>query len=258
MPRYLLFRLAAPIASFGTIAVGERRPTWDRPSKSQIMGLVAGCLGVERDEDEEQRALVRSLGFAVRIDDAGHLATDYHTTQVPKEVEIKRRAKAFGPIRTRADELACSDMKTILSRREYRVGSCYTVCLWLKADADVTLEKIDEAIKTPQFAPFAGRKANALMLPMRPDIVETATIAAAFDAYDANEPGKVKALLLKLGVGPRGDDLIFADADAVETHGRPVARLEERRDVPENRAKWRFGLRSEVLLAKASRNGETP
>lgn len=253
MPRYLLFRLAAPIASFGTVAVGERRPTWDRPSKSQIIGLVASCLGYERQEEERQGALSRALGFAVRIDDAGQLSTDYHTTQVPPA----RRNRRFA---TRAEELGVgkTDLKTILSRREYRVGSCYTVCLWLSGESGFTLDDIAAAINEPTFVPFAGRKANALMLPMRPAIIETATIAAAFEAYDATEPETVKELWSLLKFAPRGDGLIFADADAAETHGRPIERLEERRDIPESRAKWRFGLRSEVLLAKAPRNGDTP
>lgn len=251
MTGYLLFTLAAPIASFGTVAVGERRPTWDRPSKSQIIGLVAGCLGIERHEEAKQNALAGALGFAVRIDDAGHLATDYHTTQVPPQ----RRNRRFA---TRADELAVAktDLKTILSRREYRVGSCYTVCLWLTADAGVTLDNIASAIKHPEFAPFAGRKANALMLPMRPEIVEARNIAAAFEAYDATEPDSVKALWSTLRYARSGDGLIFADAEGA--HGRPIERLEERRDIPESRSKWRFGLRSEVLLAKVPRNGDTP
>lgn len=249
--RYLLFTLAAPMASFGTVAVGERRPTWDRPSKSQVIGLVAGCLGIERHEAEKQGALVRALGFAVRIDDGGQLATDYHTSQVPPQ----RRNRRFA---TRAEELAVpkTDLKTILSRREYRVGACYTVCLWLNAGATVTLEDIAARIKAPEFAPFAGRKANALMLPMRPGIVDAATIAAAFQAYDATAPETVTKLWSDLWFAPRGDRLIFADAEG--THGRAIERLEERRDIPESRAKWRFGLRSEVLLGNETRNGDTP
>ena len=57
MTQYLLFTFAAPLASFGAVAVGERRPSWDRPSKSQIIGLVAGCLGIERGEEARQQAL---------------------------------------------------------------------------------------------------------------------------------------------------------------------------------------------------------
>ena len=250
MSQHLLFTLAAPIASFGTVAVGERRPTWDRPSKSQIIGLVAGCLGIERCEEEKQQALVVSLGFAVRIDDPGQLATDYHTTQVPPA----RRNRRFA---TRAEELAVgnTDLKTILSRREYRTGSCYTVCLWLKTSGPASLDDIKAAIVSPEFVPFAGRKANALMFPMQPVAVEAENIGAAFAAFDAQRPSEIAKLWETLKFKAHGHALIFADADG--TLGQPAARLEERRDIPESRAKWRFGLRSEVLLGKSANTGET-
>lgn len=250
MTAYLLFTLAAPIASFGTVAVGERRPTWDRPSKSQIIGLVAGCLGIERCEEEKHQALVAALGFAVRIDDPGQLATDYHTTQVPPA----RRNRRFA---TRAEELSVgnTDLKTILSRREYRTGSCYTVCLWLKASDPVSLDEIKAAIVSPVFAPFAGRKANALMFPMRPGVVEAGSIDAAFKAFDKTQPQGVTALWNTLKFKAQCQGLIFADADGVTD--QPIERLEERRDIPESRSKWRFGLRAEVLLASKATPGES-
>ncbi|MEQ1613703.1 MAG: type I-E CRISPR-associated protein Cas5/CasD [Hyphomicrobiaceae bacterium] len=256
MSAYLLFTLGAPIASFGTVAVGERRPTWDRPSKSQVIGLVAGCLGIERRESERQQALVASLGFAVRIDDAGTLATDYHTTQTPKVPRIKEWVKANGPIRTRADELAVDDLKTILSQREFRMGSCYTVCLWLKAAGPASLQDMRDKLCEPVFAPFAGRKANALMLPMRPLVVEAADLGGAFAAFDAEATPEMTMLWSELKFAPKGHDLIFADAEGIAPT-QPIARLEERRDIPESRDKWRFGLRSEVLLRKPATTGET-
>lgn len=108
---------------------------------------------------------------------------------------------------------------------------------------------------SPVFAPFAGRKANALMLTMRPDIVDADSIDAAFTDYDATQDAKVTELWKVLQFKPRGDALIFADADGVPT--QLIERLEERRDIPESRAKWRFGLRTEVLLRKPSNTGET-
>ena len=252
MTPYLLFTLAAPIASFGTVAVGERRPTWDRPSKSQIIGLVAGCLGIERHEEARQGALAKALGFAVRIDDPGQLATDYHTTQVPPQ----RRNRIFA---TRAEELgvAKTELKTILSRREYRTGSCYTICIWLKQDGPATLDKIAEALARPVFAPFAGRKANALMLPMRPVLIDAEHISAAFSEYDTGQPQGIGSLLTSLAFAAsgKGNSLIFSDRDGA--HGRPIARIEERRDAPESRAKWRFGMRTEVILRGATKTGDT-
>ena len=179
----------------------------------------------------------------------GQLATDYHTTQVPPA----RRNRRFA---TRAEELAVGNtgLKTILSRREYRTGSCYTVCLWLTQTGLATLDEIRSAIVSPVFVPFAGRKANALMLPMRPCVVDAASIAAAFPAYDALRTKEVEKLWDHLWYKPKGQGLIFADAGG--TLGQHVERLEERRDLPQSRAKWRFSPRAEVLLGKAANKGD--
>jgi CRISPR system Cascade subunit CasD len=257
--RYLFFTLAAPLASFGTIAVGERRPTWDRPSKSQIIGLVAGCLGIERIEEARQRELASSLGFAVRVDNPGILATDYHTAQAAKDVSIRKRLKVGGTVNTRAEELACDDLKTILSRREYRVGSLYTVALWKSAETGPSLDAVAAALTSPTFAPFVGRKAHPLALPFAPRILEADRIEAAFATFDAEEPTLSKALKSTIWAKPRDDAPIYVDATAIPNNERNarVSRLEQRRDSPESRSKWRFGLRDEALL-KPLQTGAKP
>jgi CRISPR system Cascade subunit CasD len=251
---YLLFTLTAPLASFGTVAVGERRPTWDRPSKSQIIGLVAGCLGIKRIEEERQRELAESLGFAVRVDDPGTLATDYHTAQAAKDVSVRKRIKAGYTVNTRAEELACDDIKTILSRREFRVGSMYTVALWKTTADSAPLDDIAKALRSPAFAPFAGRKANVLSFPMRPLMFDAPGIEQAFVAFDNRPRPDATDLLTHLGFKMRRDAPIYVDADhiPVEQRDRRVARIEQRRDIPESRAKWRFGLRNEALLKSTS------
>jgi CRISPR system Cascade subunit CasD len=248
--RYLLFTLATPIASFGTIAVGERRPTWDRPSKSQIIGLIAGCLGIERVEEERQRELAASLGFAVRVDHPGQLATDYHTAQAAKDVEIRRRIKAGHTVNTRTEELACDDLKTILSRREFRIGSLYTVAVWKRIESGPSLDEIKAKLNAPVFAPFVGRKSNPLALPFGPQIVDALRIEVAFDAFDVQQPPVVRAFIAAAWTRPRNTAPIYVDASAIPSAEREarVSRIEERRDMPQSRAKWRFDLRSEALL----------
>jgi CRISPR system Cascade subunit CasD len=68
--------------------------------------------------------LTAGLGYAVRVEDAGRIASEYHTTQVPPSRAKRRFA-------TRARELSVpkSELKTILSRREYRSDALATVCL---------------------------------------------------------------------------------------------------------------------------------
>lgn len=248
--RYLLFTLAAPLASFGTVAVGERRPTWDRPSKSQVTGLIAGCLGIERSEDDRQLELAQSLGFAVRVDNPGLLSTDYHTAQAATGVSIRKRIRAGGSVATRAGELACDDLKTILSRREVRVGSLYTVALWKALPQGASLEDMADALASPVFAPFAGRKSNPLALPLAPRIVEVEHIEDAFARYTLDEPQAIKDFKAEHWTRTRDDAPIYADAAAIPLSEREqrVSHLEQRRDSPESRTKWRFGLRAEALL----------
>jgi CRISPR system Cascade subunit CasD len=257
MTDYLVFTLAAPLASFGAVAVGERRPSWDRPSKSQIIGLVAAALGIERAQETRLAELTAGLGYAVRIDDPGRPAIDYHTAQAPKEPSLRRRAKEVGPARTRSDELACDDIKTILSRREFRTGSVHTAALWRMGEGVPSLAEMAQALTTPTFVPYAGRKAHALMLPMAPRLVQAATIEAAFDAYDQVLPEGIRDFVAGLGLHPNSQRQIYCDALAIpqaEIANR-VSRLEERRDIPESRSKWRFGLRSEALLRNGSTRG---
>jgi CRISPR system Cascade subunit CasD len=97
MPCFLTFTLAAPLASFGGVAVGERRGSDDRPAKSAIIGLLAAALGIEREDEETHAALAREFFCAVRIENfkvraPRRLMTDYHTAQSPPRGRNQRFA----------------------------------------------------------------------------------------------------------------------------------------------------------------------
>ena len=124
--RFLAFTLAAPLASFGAIAVGERRPSWDRPAKSAVLGLVAGALGVTRDDADAHRALADDFLYAVRVEDfdqraPGRPFTDYHTAQTAPS----KRGRRFA---TRRDELSVQDRETILTRRSTAPTAASRLC----------------------------------------------------------------------------------------------------------------------------------
>ncbi|MDZ4791842.1 MAG: type I-E CRISPR-associated protein Cas5/CasD [Hyphomicrobiales bacterium] len=245
MRDYLIFSIAAPMASFGALAVGERRPSSNHPAKSGIIGFLAAALGIERGEEARLAALRDSLGFAVRVDDPGIPAFDYHTSQVP------RKNRRFA---TRAEELSVpkTELKTILSTREYRMDAFISPAVWLRQpDAPHSLEEMAAALRAPAFTLFAGRKAHPLMLPCDAKIVQADTLPAAFAAFDAKEKDAIKhlkdELLTKTGrARSKPAPVIYTDLDGVT--GTPTDRVEQRRDAPENRAKWRFGLRQEAVL----------
>jgi CRISPR system Cascade subunit CasD len=257
MPEFLIFTIAAPMASFGSLAVGERRPSANRPTKSQTIGIVAAALGIERGEEHRLAALRDSLGFAVRVEEEGQPAFDYHTTQTASAVSIKRRAKQFGPVATRAHELQCDDIKTILSTREYRTGAIVSPALWLRVnDAPVSLAAMRDALLRPRFPLFAGRKAHPLMLPCAPFAVEAEDAVAAFDLYDAiPDHAAMAALKKRIGLTANASGaVIYSDIEGVPANHSGL-RLEQRRDIPESRAKWRFGLRQEAVLTPIGGGG---
>src|SRR5215469_1393549 len=79
MPEFLTFVLAAPLAAMGEIAVGERRGSWDRPGRSAVLGLIAACLGLAREDEGAHESLETGYGLALRVQNVGPLLPDYHT-----------------------------------------------------------------------------------------------------------------------------------------------------------------------------------
>ena len=247
MAHFLTFTMAAPLASFGAIAVGERRPSWDRPAKSAALGLLAGALGLDRSEDDAHRALAKGYLFAARAEDPplrgpGHLTIDYHTAQSPARARNRRFA-------TRREELAAENLGTILTRREYHADSFFSLALWPRGDdARWTLDNLADALRKPVYVPFVGRKACVMMLPMDPRIIEADNVFEAFarrDALIAANP-RIADFLHRHHLDARPHSVAL-DADAQGEHG--PARIEKRRDALLDRGRWQFGLREEAVIA---------
>jgi len=235
---FLLLTIYAPLASWGEIAVGETRGSWDRPSRSALLGLLGAALGLLRDDQAAHDALGAGYGVAVRADAVGAPLSDYHTTQTTGAAAVKRARP-----RTRAELLAAGERETILSRRAYRQDALATVALWARADARWSLEGLADALRRPVFVPYAGRKANALGVPLAPEIVSAATLADAL-AMRAVGPRGLDARRL---VGDRrwgtevSHDMIRPD-DGFASGLQPFRR-EVRRDVPRHRTRWQFDER---------------
>ena len=242
MAAFLTFALVAPMASFGAIAVGERRPTWDRPARSAVLGLVGACLGVEREDDAGQAALAGDYGLALLCVAPGRLLADYHTAQVPPTRGKRRFA-------TRREELQAPDLATILSRRDYRTGAWHLAALWARGPAPRwALSDIGVAMNAPGFVPYLGRKSCPLGLPLapRPD--------------DAPDPGT--ALARRHQAGPEARFRQWADTPGTPPGTPMVARdhwdgadpslarrIDVKRDQPRSRRLWQFDLRQEVIEA---------
>lgn len=241
----LLFTLYAPLASFGDIAVGERRAGFDRPGRSAMLGLLAGALGLDRRDDAGQQALDETFDFALRVEAAGQLTTDYHTVQAPPAKKGRQWA-------TRREAMAEAKLETLISSRDYRADPLCTVAL-VRRDtaAEGLLTPWAAALARPCFTPYLGRKSCPLGLPLRPAVMAVDGLDQAFIQYDAARPAPEKEVRASLRL--RNAARYYAD-DGIVTRGLhdpafvPVRR-EERRDQVRSRSRWQFALRGEWLIA---------
>ena len=234
MREYLIIRMYGMMASWGDIAVGEFRPTFDRPSKSAIMGMISAALGIRRDEEKRLRELATGYLMALRIDAPGTLLRDYHTAQVPSS---KGRKKMVFPTRKAELSVPKDDLNTVLSSRDYRCDALYTVCLWSRtASPPYSLATLKEHLEKPAFNLYLGRKSCPLSLPLEAQVVPADTISGAFSsAHFKNMPFLNRLELAKdVRVFWEGDDAGF---DSVHTV--------QRRDDPLSRRRWQFGNRTE-------------
>jgi CRISPR system Cascade subunit CasD len=247
MPTYLTFALVAPIASFGGIAVGERRSGWDRPARSAVLGLIGACLGLEREDDAAQAALAEDYALALLCHAPGQLLADYHTAQVPSA----QRGRRFS---TRAQEVNFPSHKlnTILSRRDYRSDAWHLAALWPReATQRWSLEAVAEAMRRPGFVPYLGRKSCPLGLPLAPALAEATDAPAALAARHkagVETAFRNRWLNLRTPLPPPTVTVDAADAGDIALDDPRRRHVEFRRDQPRSRRRWQFDLREELVL----------
>ncbi len=236
MNEYLIFRLYGMMASWGDIAVGEYRPTYDRPSKSAIVGVIGAALGIRREEEERLRELAVGYRMALRVDTPGTLLRDYHTSQVPPSGKGRKRVE-FG---SRKAELFGSrdNLNTVLSSRDYRCDAHYTVCLWSDSfSPPYPLSAIRDGLEKPVFTLYLGRKSCPPALPLQPRVVQADTISAAFSSVPFEGDPFTTPLESDTGIQ------VFWEGD--EDSGYECVHTVQRRDDPLSKKRWQFGNRTE-------------
>ncbi len=249
MQEYLIFHLYGPMASFGDVAVGEYRPSHAHPTKSAILGLVAGALGIQRDEEEKHHQLESALGFAVLVLSSGELLRDYHTSQVPPGGK-----KAYA---TRKEELSVekSKLNTILSARDYRTDAHYRVAIWLKQDAashnKKLLNEITTAMESPVFTPYLGRKSCPLAIPLQAELVKADSVTDAL----AQAPHKLGKYLSNIGKASSAAKKEFSIyTEQLQNSESQFAISTVKKDRVISRKRWQFGDRIEYQITTGDKD----
>ncbi|MGY3681486.1 type I-E CRISPR-associated protein Cas5/CasD [Streptomyces sp. TE33382] len=125
----LLLRLAGPLQSWGSAARFTRRTTENAPTKSGVIGLLAGAQGRRRDADLADLA---ALEFGVRIDQPGTRLRDFQTAH-------------------HSD----TDKAMPLSERFYLADAVFVAGVSGEA---ALVQRLYEALLEPVFLPYLGRR----------------------------------------------------------------------------------------------------
>jgi CRISPR system Cascade subunit CasD len=237
----LFVYIAAPLASFGEEPGNARRGSADRPTRSALLGLAGAALGVERADQEGQRALAASFLTVTRTLSPGRSLADFHTYQSLPESK--------GPVATRADALARrADLETSITRRDYRSDGRWQAAFVERDGAAVSLEDLRQAFLRPRFALWAGRKSCPLSHPLAPTILEADGAEAAFAAHaratgvQADAADMTIALDARLAAPPNVNNV------------RRLRRLDE----PGDRMRWHFTPRHEIVFRAAPSSEAEP
>ncbi len=158
--RYLLLVLEAPLMSFGREMVDAIGPVADFPAASMLTGMLANALGWRREQRDAHTALQERLRFAVRLDRAGKVFTDFQTAQLGKgdagwTTHGRREGRAgdsYGSPHIRLRDLAAD------------ASAAIALCLE-PAGEPPTVDDLAAALRHPARPLFLGRKP---CLPSRP------------------------------------------------------------------------------------------
>lgn len=158
-------RLAGPLQSWAGAAVtGNIVQTEEIPSPRSLRGLLAGAMGYKRDD--EMPIWLESIHFTVRQERRATFVDDFHTiNQRTGEEKFRRRlllaqgARASSvnkPVFTPDDQGGTSIVnRTYLADTEFIV----------RITAEGRTEEIDQALRSPRFSTYLGRKAFPAVFP---------------------------------------------------------------------------------------------
>ncbi|NUF49294.1 type I-E CRISPR-associated protein Cas5/CasD [Gilliamella sp. ESL0250] len=233
MIKHLIFQIYAPLTSWGEHAIGEVRHSNDIPSRSALLGLVAAALGIRR-EDNKVDTFNQHYNFAIRPFKANSSwFRDFQTVQAPRANKKQLLYTRFDEIRRNPNEL-----ETLLSQREYYNDIYYQIVMTETKGAPYNVQQIQQALLTPVFPLYVGRKNSPLALPLSPVLYE-GTLCDAFIFADKHYQQYHQR-------DPVISDLLNSVADEYYWEHKDqdadfeIIKIQRRQDQPINRNHWYF------------------
>jgi CRISPR system Cascade subunit CasD len=170
--KYLIFRLYGVMASFGKPAIGKLRHSYNTPTKSQVVGLIACSHGIDREEEDKILELSKCEIGIKNIEIGNHLL-DFHIVQCPKSnKQYKNRLEEIQNI-----------SQNVIAEKEYVSNAVNLIAIKTSSD----LEHMKQKLLEPEFSLFIGRLNCPLSLPLDPQIIDADNFIEAFDKFEVKE-----------------------------------------------------------------------
>jgi CRISPR system Cascade subunit CasD len=175
----LLIRLEGPMQSWGYRSRYDYRDTSLEPTRSGVIGLICAAIGIARGEDISRFDVIR---MGVRVDEPTYWRSNfpqkpYHGGRPERDYQTALNViKADG-----------SGTDTVVSYRDYLADASFTV--GLQSEDAKLLQDIADALRSPKWMLFLGRKAFPLTVPpLKPeDCVKPGTLEAHLLTGEANK-----------------------------------------------------------------------
>lgn len=188
----LLLRFAAPLQAWGDESKYDIRGTRNEPTKSGVIGMIAAAMGLRRD-NEEIAEMSAKLRMGIRVDQPGTVLCDFHTALSPDY-------SANGDLRYDNTGKLIREKNPFVTKRYYLCDARFLV--GLECEDDAYLQNIAEAVTTPVFPLFLGRRSCPPSLPVLLGTVEGDLEAAlrgtewiAADWFK-NQQGSIRASMI--------------------------------------------------------------
>ena len=197
--QYLILKFDGVMQAWGGHTFEDYRPTELFPTRSGIIGVIAACLGIEREDHTNLQSLSGSVELTVRSESRDERAKitrimDFHTVQNARKVDGSNRSDP------------------IVSKRQYLCDSIFTVAVGQGECARYDLDSIATAVKKPIFTPFLGRRSCPLSRPLFETWIEADNGVEALRKY-----GGTSGIIYSEGVSVDGKPLRIRD---VPLYGR--------------------------------------
>ncbi len=195
--KFLALYLRAPLQSWGASSKFGDRGTFDAPTRSGLLGLLAAACGVDKNDevrDREWLARVTKLSMTVLAFRRGDRMTDYHTVgaRYDKDNPWQRRM-----IPTKAEDGSPKKDATV-THRDYLEDSVFGAVL--SGDDDALVSEMAKGLTNPVWGVWLGRKSCIPTEPILGGVFDSES-----EARDALA-GRLRGSLERSGGKIAGDD----------------------------------------------------